>query len=251
MNSDLKKYRESNQEKERTKDLLELIPEKGAKVLDAGAREGFFSILLTDYFEEVTALDLVKPEINHKNVVTVNGDITNLNHKDNYFDLVLCSEVLEHIPTESLAKACSELSRVSKKNVLIGVPYKQDIRVGRTTCYSCGKKNPPYGHINSFDKVKLKNLFDQMKISNVSFVGKKKIKTNYFSVLLMDFAGNPYGTYNQEESCIYCQKKLVQPNSMKPVQKLASLASRSINLIQRQFIKSEAKWIHILFSKAI
>jgi hypothetical protein len=70
-----------------------------------------------------------------------------LGFADDFFDFVLCAEVLEHIPTASLSRACSELGRVSKHYVLIGVPYRQDIRVGRTTCWSCRKKNPPWGHI--------------------------------------------------------------------------------------------------------
>jgi len=98
--------------------------------------------LLVELFDEVTALDLEKPTISHDKIACVQGDIINLDFDDNTFDLVFCAEVLEHIPPHLLERATSELSRVSREFLLIGVPYKQDIRVGRTTCYSCGAKNP-------------------------------------------------------------------------------------------------------------
>jgi len=137
---ELTEYRASTAENRRTEDLIRLIPNKGDTVLDVGARDGHFSRILTDYFESVTALDLEKPTISGERIHPVAGDVTNLQFSNNSFDLVFCAEVLEHIPQHLLKNACNELSRVTKDFLLIGVPYKQDTRVGRTTCYSCGKK---------------------------------------------------------------------------------------------------------------
>ena len=116
------------------------ISGNGKSALDIGARDGHFSVLLTELFGDVTALDLEKPTVSHNKITCVKGDITSLDFDDNTFDLVFCAEVLEHIPPHLLKKATFELSRVSREFLLIGVPYKQDIRVGRTTCYSCGEK---------------------------------------------------------------------------------------------------------------
>ena len=51
------------------------------------------------------------------------GDIRNLPFEDNEFDVVLAYEVLEHIPFEDFSVALSELRRVSKKYVIISIPY--------------------------------------------------------------------------------------------------------------------------------
>ena len=51
------------------------------------------------------------------------GDIRNLPFEDNEFDVVLACEVLEHIPFEDFPVALSELRRVSKKYVIISIPY--------------------------------------------------------------------------------------------------------------------------------
>lgn len=50
-------------------------------------------------------------------------DIRELSCEDETFDLVIACEVLEHIPWKDFNKAISELFRVSKKNVIISIPY--------------------------------------------------------------------------------------------------------------------------------
>jgi len=51
------------------------------------------------------------------------GDIRNLPFKDSEFDLAVAFEVLEHLPFEDFEKSVSELGRVSKKYVIISIPY--------------------------------------------------------------------------------------------------------------------------------
>ena len=51
------------------------------------------------------------------------ADIRKLPFKDASFDVVLAYEILEHLPWEDVDKALNELARVSKKNVVISLPY--------------------------------------------------------------------------------------------------------------------------------
>ncbi|WP_199611170.1 class I SAM-dependent methyltransferase [Flocculibacter collagenilyticus] len=249
---DLSEYRESDREKQRESDLLRLInasEHAAGKALDIGARDGHFSLLLASCFENVTALDLVKPQIQHEKITCVKGDITDLAFNDNCFDFVFCAEVLEHISPHLLATACTELGRVANEYILTGVPYKQDLRVGRTTCLSCGKKNPAWGHVNKFDEDRLQHLFSGFDVCEVSYVSKTNSFTNPISTWLLDLAGNPYGTYLQDEPCVYCNAKLMQPPQRTMLQKLFTKASFYIRNIQKPFIKEQANWIHVLFKK--
>lgn len=52
------------------------------------------------------------------------ADVRKLPFQDGSFDLVTACEILEHIPFEELPVALSEIARVSKKYVLISVPYR-------------------------------------------------------------------------------------------------------------------------------
>jgi ubiquinone/menaquinone biosynthesis C-methylase UbiE len=247
--TDLKLYRESERERQRTKDLMDLIPCKAESALDIGARDGFLALKLIEYYQQVTALDLVKPSIDHKAIECVQGDVSKMEFADNSFDMVMCAEVLEHLQPNILQKACAELMRVSKRHVIIGVPYNQDTRVARTTCYTCGKKNPPWGHINRFDENRLKSLFQGMSVKKISYIGKTREKTNFLSTLLMDLAGNPYGTYHQQETCIHCDSKLIPPPERSFMQKVFTKLGFIIKNTQSLFVASQPNWIHILFEK--
>lgn len=239
----------SEKEKERITALLSLIPGKAPSVLDIGARDGYISAELTDFFESVTALDLEKPDIANDNVTCVQGDATALSFPDRSFYTVFCSEVLEHIPPHLLQKACDEIQRVAQKYVIIGVPYKQDIRVGRTTCYTCGKKNPPWGHVNTFDENRIRSLFSGVSCETIRFHGENTEYTNFLSTLLMDLAGNPYGDYSQMEPCIYCGNRLKPPPARNLFQKICTRLAFYINKLQSPFIHRYPIWINILFKK--
>lgn len=245
--SDLAGYRASALERSRTEDLLRRLPRGRHSVLDVGARDGRFSRLLTEYFTTVTALDLEKPTFQYPRVTTVAGDVRKLDFPDNSFDCVFCAEVLEHIP--EVERACREVVRVAAHEIIIGVPFQQDTRVGRTTCRACGKVNPPWGHVNRFDEKRLLALFPGLRVISRGFVGVNREATNPISTLLMDVAGNPWGTYEQEEPCIHCGARLIPPLTRSLWSKACAGLAARINRVQSLFTRPHGNWIHLVFSK--
>lgn len=229
-------------------DLLHILPQ-GTSVLEIGARDCYITRLLVDRFDQVTALDLSMPVISHQRVRPIQGDVTALDFPDRSFDVVVCTEVLEHIAPELLQNACNELARVADKYVVIGVPFEQDIRVCRSRCSHCGKRNPPFGHRNSFSEAKLRQLFAGLRTERVSFTGETRERTNFLSAMLLDLAGNPYGTYHQQEGCVHCGKTLQRPGSRSLSSKLAGKVALSIERIQRSLARPRPIWVHILFRK--
>jgi SAM-dependent methyltransferase len=246
---DLSQYRASTAEQQRTADLSRMMPPRGRHALDIGARDGHFSVLLADRFDEVTALDLVQPEISHPRIHCTQGNAAKMQFPDDAFDLVFCAEVLEHIPTAILHDVCHEIERVASQYILIGVPYKQDLRLGRTTCYSCGKQNPPWGHVNSFDEQRLAELFPSCHVESISFVGSTRARSNWLSAELMDFAGNPYGTYCQEETCIHCGNRLLQPAHRTVGQRVATRCATWLNRLSEGLTSPHGNWIHLALRK--
>lgn len=244
---DLEKYRQSESEKARIADLFRIMPRGRTSVLDIGARDGYLSRLLAEHFQEVTALDLEKPAFEFPRVATIAGDITNLDFPDESFDCILCAEVLEHIP--ALEKACRELTRVVRHELIIGVPYLQDIRSDRTTCHDCGRTNPPWGHVNTFDEQRLAELFPDLAIRSKSFVGSTREGTNAISAMLMEFAGNPWGTYAQDEPCVFCGAVLVAPERRSFLSKVCSGVAVRLDRLRMSFAQPHANWIHVVFSK--
>lgn len=250
MNSSLSEYRASAKETERVARFFDLIPMKGHRALDIGARDGHLSRLLAQRFTEVVALDLETPQIDHPNIRCVKGDASGLEFSDGEFDVVICAEVLEHIPFRLLDKVGREISRVTSEVAVIGVPYKQDLRMACTTCESCGQVNPPWGHVNSFDEGRLRSLFPALQVARTDYVGSAEPATNALSAALMTFAGNPFGTYVQDEPCVHCGQALGQPRPRETMQRLATRAAHSLNKLQQYFSSRRPNWMHMRLERS-
>ena len=221
----------------------------GGSALDVGARGGAISLRLTEGFDEVVALDLVEPPVVHHRIRAVKGDATQMQFPDDSFDSVLCAEMLEHLPSPLLERACRELARVTRRSLVVGVPYKQDIRIGRTTCFTCGKPNPPWGHVNSFDEDSLRRLFPDLEWARVQYVGTSEPSTNKVSAFLMDLAGNPYGSYDQEEACVHCNARMLPAGPPSLLRRLVVKPAIFLQTLQRPFVTPHANWIHVLLTK--
>ncbi|HKM31029.1 MAG: class I SAM-dependent methyltransferase [Bacteroidales bacterium] len=244
---DIKQYRRKEVERQRVESILGLLPAGVQTVLEAGCRDGYITHLLADRYPEVTALDLQLPVIEHPRVTCVQGDITRLQFASRSFDLVVCTQVLEHIPAEKLEDACAELLRVTKRYLLIGVPYKQDLRVHAMRCVQCGTLNPTTGHLHSFDRERLLALFGDRPFSRIDYAGEGVYKTNRFSYALYKRFGFPYGSYEQEEPCICCGAALEKPR-LPLFLRLVCLFAKGLEFVQNKTGPDKSPvWIHMLW----
>lgn len=90
---------------------------------------------------------------------TINGDGTALPFGDDTFDVIICSEVMEHIPDDSAAAA--ELARVLKPGGLLAVTVPTFLPERICWALSDEYHAPfvPGGHVRIFTEVELKNRF--------------------------------------------------------------------------------------------
>ncbi len=152
-------------------------PLSPSSILDAGCGEGFSlnKIIENKIGKNVEGIEYSKEAIAlgknlFPNIKIKQGSIYNLPYKDNSFDLVVCTEVLEHL--ENPNRAVSEIVRVSKKYLALSVPNEPFFMISN---FLRGKNllrlgNDP-GHINRFTALSFINFIknNNLKITKVRF----------------------------------------------------------------------------------
>lgn len=155
-----------------TVDLAKLNLKHKDRVLDAGCGAGRhlfeafqmkgidvvgIDMKMEDVCKASAFLNLMKNEDSGEWITAI-ADVTNLPFKDESFDAVICSEVLEHIPENRTA--ISELVRVLKtgKNMVVSVPSFLPERI----CWALSDayRNDPGGHIRIYRKKELRFLLE-------------------------------------------------------------------------------------------
>jgi ubiquinone/menaquinone biosynthesis C-methylase UbiE len=112
-----------------------------ASVLVVGKGNGLIEWYLKKKVGRVVSIDI--DESLEPDVV---GDVRSMPFQDNEFDVVLCAEVLEHLPYEDLRKSLTALKRVAKEGVVLSLPHW-----GYT--FKIGIKIPFLGELNRVFKL--------------------------------------------------------------------------------------------------
>ncbi len=109
--------------------INEIIKLKPKSVLEIGIGNGFVS----KYLKE-RKLDIITLDIDKRLNPDVVGNILNIPFADESFDVVVCYELLEHLPYDNFYKAISEIFRVCNSYTLLSLPdinrvYRFDVQI--------------------------------------------------------------------------------------------------------------------------
>lgn len=110
------------------------------------------------------------------------GSIDQIPFGDKQFDLVVASEVLEHLDEKTSKKGLLEIKRVLKHNgIFMGtVPANENLQDNFCFCPKCGNVFHRWGHKQSFTNPRLLNLFKEagfevLTIKMLTFFGEHLI----------------------------------------------------------------------------
>jgi len=221
--------------------ILDLIPDKINNILDAGCGGGELMYYLSKKIDcEIEGVDSSK--IGVRNVVKnyslkANvGDLKNLNmFEDKSFDLIICSEVTEHIQDDDLIKVLNEFMRISRKHIIITNPYKENLRFYQIECKNCYTKYHPAGHIQSVDEKFISKFLKKFNTNyKFYFSGEKNWQSTFFSNIY-----RMLGNHIVNGCCPICGKESIRPN-LTIFSKFFSYGFEIIKISREYFFKKES-----------
>jgi hypothetical protein len=200
----------SELEQQRLEATLTSIPSDAKTGLEIGFSDLRMTRLLA------TRLDLVSIDLPHAHrrddsLRLLFADIVALPFRNRSFDIVICAEVLEHLPSDVLMRGVAELQRVSDKYLLVSVPYKQRVWNERFKCNHCGYVGNVMSHLHYFDEKRLEALLDRFVRSESRLVGST---CGYAPDVLYTIASNAGNSwYRRPWLCPSCH---VIPDEIQP-----------------------------------
>jgi 2-polyprenyl-3-methyl-5-hydroxy-6-metoxy-1,4-benzoquinol methylase len=176
------------------------------KALDVGFGSGVYLPVLTELFKEVVGLDSKECMVRHAgplmeqypHLQTVAGDITNCQMPSDSFDLIVCSEVVEHIADSQ--KATDEMYRVLKPGgiLILSTPQRWSLlELMARIAYFPGIKSivqlmypgePIFdpGHINLMTAKEVAR-----QVTKAGFSIRERFKSGAYIPLVSDLMGEP------------------------------------------------------------
>lgn len=145
----------------RIETTIRLMPKhkSASSALDVGCGDGRITNRLESVCPVVVGVDTSKAALRHVKNESLMASITALPFGANSFDLVLTTELLEHLPKTHYGKAIEEIKRVASSWILAGVPWKEQLRVAQVKCPVCKTKFHGSYHFRAFNGRTVRGLF--------------------------------------------------------------------------------------------
>jgi len=171
---DLQRYEGNSDQRLRARVVAAMVDPQAETVLDLGCGNGFVTRRLRAS-KLVVGLDPSEEALRHYDGVRVLASGGRLPFADRSFDTIVCVEVLEHLSDELFGKVTNELARVARNSIVIGVPYRQDLRQGMTRCAECGCVYHVDLHCRSFNGPEdFAALFPGFRVEAVAYLGRAR-----------------------------------------------------------------------------
>lgn len=174
---------------ERAEFIRDNIPKDVRTVLDVGCGAGLVTKVVAKEYE-VTGLEFSSvgvEKVSKLGITCIQGSIAQLPLSDKSFDLVMASEVLEHLDEEAFSKGLPEVARVASKYIIVTVPNKERCQSLRQECPECHSICVPWTHIRSFNIDSVERLFSHLgfRCERAQFFGQSTVDYNRFITRLI------------------------------------------------------------------
>ena len=232
----------TKEEKERISYFISKIPTSN-QILEIGCADGRLLDLIDSKYK--VGVDISINALKHVKSIKYAANVKKLPFADDSFELVICSEVLEHLNDIIFQDTLKEMNRISSKYILISVPYKEQLFRGIIKCHSCDKYYHLFLHKRSFSNRDFLNMFPNFKIIKTYKIGNKNVLPK-FLFKMKNITQNYINS--QETKCPYCgsSSKKKKFNLLRKMFYLIEMFMKTFFLFKR-----EANWIILIYLKKI
>jgi SAM-dependent methyltransferase len=191
---------------QKTRLIRAFIPASIRTILDVGCGNGALTRHLAQEYQ-VYGVDGSFVPLKQTKVPKSQGFADYLPFASHSVDLVLSSEMLEHLPDAVLQQAVTELARVTRDWLLITVPFNESLALRYMWCDVCQRPFNIYGHIQSFSLRDLQALFTGWNLHSWAHCGTFDQAYPGWLLWIRQRLGNGwYFDENISMMCPYCGK---------------------------------------------
>jgi SAM-dependent methyltransferase len=221
--------------------VISHVPPDAVQILDLGAGRGRIANTLKEQGHHVVALDCSLIGLQQCDTLQVQSSVAQLPFRASTYDLVICSEVLEHLTPELRAATLREMDRVSRRYMLITVPNNEDLRVMQVKCTHCQSVFHAHGHLASFTLSCLADLLPYRPVKLLTSGHRER----GWRVPLLVLRHRVLGCYAWDTLliCPTCHSSALKP----PQRSLAVKILDKLNHLMAP--EREAGWLLVLFDK--
>jgi ribosomal protein S27AE len=161
------------------------------------------------------------------------------------FHTVLATEVLEHLSDQERKRGLSEMTRVARRQVVVTVPYRENIAEEQRKCSRCGMVFHAYGHTRTFARGDLKHLHDALALERCdTIVPVRKSHAVAWLYWLQHRLGGRFG-WDPQARCPACGGVAMKDSG----NALGIFVEHLINRINLWFPKTEDAWVLGVYRK--
>ena len=179
---------------QRAQQTAALLPAAVSWVLDIGCGAGVVTQELKRRFGGVVGLDFAfEPlrQVQGADLTAIQGDGSRLPFSAGAFEAVVATEIIEHLSASARRQALAEMARVSRRYILISVPYHEVLEISQVKCSDCGCIFHAYRHTASFTEATMQSLLTPLpfRLSRTETLGHKSKRLPRWSVMLAQIFG--------------------------------------------------------------
>lgn len=129
--------------KQEIADYLKRKFKKDASVLDVGAGEGTYLNYLQDYFDNIEAVEIFKPNIDNYRLEERYKKVYNIDIRDftyDYYDIIIFGDIIEHLEVND-AQNVLKYAYNRCKEMIVAVPYLNPQGIEEDNIYEIHKQD--------------------------------------------------------------------------------------------------------------